>query len=239
MMEVMTIPCHPTNYRRGRVSPVRYVVIHYVGALGGAEDNARYFAGAGRGASAHFFVGFAGEVFRSVAEEDSAWHCGGGRQGSSGGAFFGRCRNDNSIGIELCVRKRDPSSLSGEDRDWYFEKATLESAARLTAEMLTRYDIGIDGVIRHYDVTGKICPASFVQDEEQWQAFLEEVKKQMRYQTVEQVPSWGRETVEKLIGKGYLTGSGLKDAQGRPADLNLTEDMLRLLVINDRAGLYP
>ena len=44
------------------------------------------------------------------------------------------------------------------------------------------------------------------------------------------MPEWARETVQKLVDKGYLRG----DEGGR----NRTEEMLRLLVINDRAGLY-
>ncbi len=44
------------------------------------------------------------------------------------------------------------------------------------------------------------------------------------------MPEWARETVRKLVDKGFLRG----DEEG----LNLTEEMLRLLVINDRAGLY-
>ena len=52
----------------------------------------------------------------------------------------------------------------------------------------------------------------------------------MRYNKVEEVPEWGKATVEKLIRKGYLHGGD--------TGLGLTEDMLRLLVINDRAGVY-
>lgn len=44
------------------------------------------------------------------------------------------------------------------------------------------------------------------------------------------MPEWARETVQKLVDKDILRG----DENG----LNLTEDMLRLLVINDRLGLY-
>ena len=50
---------------------------------------------------------------------------------------------------------------------------------------------------------------------------------------------WATDTVAKLINKGYINGrSGIRDEQGKPADLDLSEDMLRLLVINDRAGNY-
>lgn len=38
---------------------------------------------------------------------------------------------------------------------------------------------------------------------------------------------------------GYLTGNSEKvDDQGRPADLDLSRDMLRILVICDRAGVF-
>ena len=51
------------------------------------------------------------------------------------------------------------------------------------------------------------------------------------YHYVTEVPSWGKPTMEKLLKKGLYTGSG-------PSDLNLPETLLRILVINDRAGLY-
>jgi len=57
----------------------------------------------------------------------------------------------------------------------------------------------------------------------------EEVK-EVRFNTVEELPDWAVETVEKLIKNGHLKGKG--------GNLNLSMDMLRLLVINDRAGLY-
>ena len=50
------------------------------------------------------------------------------------------------------------------------------------------------------------------------------------YETIEAVPDWGQPTVKKLVGKGLLKGEG--------DDLGLTHDILRVLVINDRAGLY-
>ena len=53
---------------------------------------------------------------------------------------------------------------------------------------------------------------------------------EVRYNTVEECPSWARETVQKLIDKGYLGGNG----QG----LDLSHDMVRVLVIQDRAGNF-
>ena len=50
------------------------------------------------------------------------------------------------------------------------------------------------------------------------------------YNTLDQVPGYARATIGKLLDKDYLVG--------KTEGLALTEDMIRLLVINDRAGLY-
>ena len=52
----------------------------------------------------------------------------------------------------------------------------------------------------------------------------------MRYQKLSEIPSWGKDTVDKLIKKGII--------QGNTKGLDLSEDMLRILVWNDRAGPY-
>ena len=59
--------------------------------------------------------------------------------------------------------------------------------------------------------------------------FDEEVE-EMRYNTVAECPDWARETVQKLIDKGYLGGDG--------QSLDLSRDMVRILLIPDRAGSF-
>lgn len=135
---------------------IKYIVIHYVGALGDAEANCKYYAGKYIGASAHYYVGFDGAVWQSVEDEDIAWHCG------AKSYVHPDARNSNSIGIELCVRKGNTKKLGAEDKDWYFEEATVQAAAELTKALMTKYGIQADHVIRHYDITGKICPNPYV-----------------------------------------------------------------------------
>lgn len=135
---------------------IKYIVIHYVGALGGAKANCQYYAGKYIGASAHFFVGFDGEIWQSVETEDIAWHCG------ASSYKHPDCRNSNSIGIEMCVRKKNTANLGATDKDWYFEDATVEAAAELTRYLMEKYGVPASHVIRHYDVTGKICPNPYV-----------------------------------------------------------------------------
>lgn len=144
----------PYNYSDGQIDRIKYIVIHYVGALGGAEANCKYYASQYIGASAHYFVGFSGEIWQSVEDKDIAWHCG------AKSYIHLECRNSNSLGIEFCVRNN--GSQSETSRDWYFEDATVKAATQLTKELMKRYNVPADHVIRHYDVTGKICPNPYV-----------------------------------------------------------------------------
>lgn len=156
------------NYNKGTVSRIRYIVIHYTGSLGTAKENCMYFAGGDRKASAHYFVGHDGEIWQSVEDYNIAWHCGAKKYRHP------ECRNANSIGIELCVRKQNHKSMSPEDKDWYFEDATVESAVELTQYLMKKYKVPPSRILRHYDVTGKICPAPYVYNVTQhtWEEFL-------------------------------------------------------------------
>ncbi len=153
------------NHNRGSIDRIEYIVIHYVGATGGAEANCQYYAEKNRGASAHYFVGHSGEIWQSVWDHDIAWHCGGKKYAdTTGGTYHGICTNTNSIGIEMCVRK----DAKGR---WYFEPETISSAIELTKTLMDKYNVPVEKVIRHYDVTGKICPEPYVRDPEAWEAF--------------------------------------------------------------------
>lgn len=144
------------NFYAGQISRLNdgYIVIHYVGGIGNAKQQCEYFAGGNRGASAHYFVDFNGDVYQSVEDHNSAWHCG------ANSYKHPKCRNTNSIGIELCCRTTGDKTKA--DANWYFEDATVKAAIELTKELMKKYNIPEDHVIRHYDVTGKTCPAPYV-----------------------------------------------------------------------------
>lgn len=145
----------PYNYKNGNVNRIKYIVIHYVGSTGGAKANCEYYASKYIGSSAHYYIGFNGEIWQSVEDKNIAWHC-----GTKGKYYHSNCRNYNSIGIELCVRNK--GNKSDTSKDWYFEDNTIKSAIQLTKELMKKYNIPIENVIRHYDVTHKICPNPFV-----------------------------------------------------------------------------
>ena len=135
-----------------RTAKIQYIVIHYVGAEGTAAENVKYFNGADRQASADYFVGHDGVIYQYNPDplKNYSWHCGGGKQSSKGGTYYGKCTNGNSIGVELCTKK-----VNGV---WMFNEATLDGAARLVKYLCLEYGVPVANVIRHFDVNGKNCP---------------------------------------------------------------------------------
>ena len=77
------------------------------------------------------------------------------------------------------------------------------------------------------DVAAKMEGADSMTREEVIQIIQEQ---KVIYDTVDQVPDWAKPTIQKLIDKKLLEGEG--------DGLGLTYDLTRVLVINDRAGLY-
>ena len=58
-----------------------------------------------------------------------------------------------------------------------------------------------------------------------WEAPKEDEEEVKRYSTIEEIPEWGRATIQSLIDKGCFAD---------PKHLDLSEDMLRVFVIHDR-----
>ena len=219
------IACNTDNYRAGRTQPVRYIVMHYTANNGDtARNNCDYYHRVGGlQASAHYFVDEHGAM-QSVREGDTAWHCG------ARAYWHPECRNANSIGIEMCSRKRA-------DGSYYILPETVANAAALAREIMQRYGIDTDHVLRHYDVTGKRCPMPWVDDPAQWAAFKdmltlerqseEEDDDMVRYSKIEDVPDWARDVVRALMDAGALKG----DDNGC---IDLSRDMVRGMVIGKR-----
>lgn len=123
----------------------KYIVIHYVGGLSSAKNNCIYYNRKdARDASAHYFVDDLG-VYQLVEDKDAAWHCGAKSYKHK------ECRNSNSIGIEMCLKKNNNGTL-------YVTEPTIEIVGQLVRELMGKYKIDKTHIIRHYDVTGKTCP---------------------------------------------------------------------------------
>jgi N-acetyl-anhydromuramyl-L-alanine amidase AmpD len=237
-------PCDPGNYKKTDGRAVEWIVIHYTGSTGSGLANVRFFTKslpAGEKRSAHFFVGHAAEnarIYQSVAPGDIAWHCG------TDGRYYSECRNETSIGIETCCHN-DTKDLSAGSLDWYFDEETVDALAKLVRALMTEYDIDGDHILRHYDVTHKICPAMWVHDEDAWLAFKARLSNDSetegsateRYKRLADIPNkYGfRDIVEKLMNAGIIQGDG-SDPAGDNDVIDLSLDQVRMLVFLYRGG---
>ncbi|MBD5507979.1 MAG: hypothetical protein HDR05_08005 [Lachnospiraceae bacterium] len=217
------------NFRKGDAARIRYIVIHYTGGFGTAEKQCQYLAGGDRHRSAHYFVGYEGEIWQSVEDENIAWHCGAKRYEHS------ECRNANSIGIELCVRKKDQSHISAGDGDWYFEDATVEAAVELTRYLMMKYNVPAANVLRHYDVTGKVCPAPYVHNTTQhtWEEFKKAVSRREDIDWIGQIKRLLSE-ICRVLGE-ILKG---KKTENDDDDRHMTHIMGKPQVSADQIAAY-
>ena len=134
------------------------VVIHYVGNPGTtAQANRNYFASLSSGeegtyASSHFIVGLEGEVLQCIPLTEIS--------------YASNTRNSDTVAIEVCHP----------DETGKFSAVTYDRVVELTAWLCREFRLKPEkDVIRHYDVSGKVCPKYFVEDPEAWEQFLEDV----------------------------------------------------------------
>lgn len=132
------------------------IVVHYVGNPGtSAAANRNYFAGLAMSgatyASSNFIIGLDGEIIECVPLGEIA--------------YCSNNRNRDTVSIECC----HPDD-SGE-----FTPETYTSLVKLCRWLADVYDIEKEDLIRHYDVTGKLCPLYYVENEDEWLGFVDEV----------------------------------------------------------------
>ncbi len=136
------------------------IVIHYTANPGStAQENRDYFNSLQytqeTEASSNFVIGLDGEIIQCVP----TWEV----------AYASNERNMDTVSIECCHP----------DDSGAFTDETYRSLVQLTAWLCEKFDLTQDDVIRHYDVTGKICPKYFVDHEDEWTGFKANVGKAM------------------------------------------------------------
>lgn len=204
---------HSGNYQPGRTQPIEYIVVHYTANTGDtAQNNLDYFARTKTGTSAHYFVD-ENEVCQSVQDTDVAWHCG------SKNPRHPYCRNANSIGVEMC------NSVGG------VPEAVRNRTAVFVRQKMKEYGIDSSHVLRHYDVTGKRCPAPWVDNPAEWMEFKKMLEEDddMSYEQFSQymdrylternakpADDWAKPYIQDAIDAGAMTdvGGSIERPQG-------------------------
>lgn len=157
--EIKQMLLTPNEFSRPQLElrQVNGVVVHYVANPGtSAKDNRNYFEGlkdsGATYASSNYIVGLKGEIIQCVPLDEMA--------------YCSNERNEDTVSIECCHP----------DETGQFNDNTYQSLVHLTAWLCGRYNLTMDKVIRHYDVTGKNCPKYFVEHEEAWTQFRLDVE---------------------------------------------------------------
>lgn len=139
-----------------KTDAIEYVVIHYLGnPKTTAQQNHDYFESLkdlkNVSMSANFVIDIDGEIIECVPPGEIA--------------YASNSMNHLSVSIENC--HLDDSGRFTED--------TYESCVKLTAYLVAEYGLERENIIRHYDVTGKECPLYYVEHEDKWEAFRDDV----------------------------------------------------------------
>lgn len=130
--------------------------------------------------------------------------------------------------MSFCTNEANSYTISVEcchpDETGKFNDKTYKSMVWLGRYLMAKH--GITKNIRHYDVTKKCCPKWFVDNPKEWEKFKKELEAvEVRYKTVEEMPEWARQPIQELIDMGALSG------RGGSAGLDLSDDMVRMLII--------
>lgn len=139
---------------------VNNIFVHYTANAGTtAEQNRSYFESLAetkeRSASAHFIIGYDGTIVQCIPTKEIAYAV--------------MQRNYDSISIECCYLEENGK----------FTQETYDSLIELAAWLLHKYELEPEDVWRHYDEGGKNCPKYYVENEEAWQQFLNDLENYM------------------------------------------------------------
>lgn len=152
----------PNKYSRPQIAlkEINGIVIHYTANPGAtAKQNRDYFEGLAEShethASSHFVIGLDGEIIQCIPSSEIS--------------YASNDRNSDTLSIECCHP----------DESGKFKEETYESAVNLTAWLCRNFGVDVSNVIRHYDITGKICPKYFVDHEDAWEQFKTDVSEKI------------------------------------------------------------
>jgi len=141
-----------------RTIPIKYIIIHDVGAVSTAQNNRDYFNGGNRGSSADFFIDSKNIIQCIDYNKNYSWAIGDGK------GVYG-ITNNNSLSIEMCLESNLRPSI-----------ATIANTIDVVQKLMKELNIPIQNVVRHYDASRKPCPQSFISNN--W-ALWNEFKKQL------------------------------------------------------------
>jgi len=159
------------NNPNRKVQALKAFAFHYTANYSkgaNAIANRNYFANHPNAEASANYVIDDYNVVECIAPGFVAWHAGGSSYTDYAKKNFmlnGAVRpNDFTVGFEMCVNS---------DSDW---NKTVENTIEFAAQLAIKLGVPNIELIRHYDVTGKNCPAMYVKDTAAWEQFKQRLK---------------------------------------------------------------
>ncbi|MFI3257379.1 MAG: peptidoglycan recognition family protein [Spirochaetales bacterium] len=142
------------------------IIVHSTGVSGQSAGTVRDYFDALKNqsklfASAHYVVDKGGQIIQCIPETEIAYHAGADSYSKAVYEYLPSAPNYCTIGIEMC------------EDDGIITTEVQSTTQELIKQLIKKYKIPLDAVLRHYDVTGKECPKHFVWDDHAWILFLE------------------------------------------------------------------
>lgn len=156
-INVQLLTVNPYSRPGTETNKITGIVVHYTANPGStAMDNRNYFESLKdtheTKVSSNFVIGLEGEIVQCIP----TWEV----------AYASNSRNNDTVSIECCHP----------DESGKFTDATYRSMVQLCAWLCLKFDLDENDVIRHYDVTEKNCPKYFVENEEAFTRFREDIR---------------------------------------------------------------
>ena len=232
---------------------IERITVHHTAGIASAQGLLEQFSRPARQASANYCIGNDGTIGGCVKEELRAWTSGSrendtrsigievsndvnGEPWSIGKKAYNACvelcvdiclrygirlwwNPDKKTGSLTCHRWFQPTACPG---DWFYDRIP---------QFISEVNSKVDNIIKQIDALNKRVNEleERVLELEDKVAVVDE-RTEVKYRTIKEVPDWARPTIQKLINKGYL--------KGQDGNLALTYELVRELVINDRAGVF-
>ena len=164
--DVRFLDPNPFSRPQLALKKVHAIVVHYTANPGvDAVANRNYFNNLPKAnerkqkktyASSHFVVGLDGTIVQCIPLEEMA--------------YASNDRNSDTVSIECCHKKENGK----------FTAQTQAALIQLCTYLCIKFDLTEENLIRHYDVTGKICPKYFVEHPDAWETFKKDVGMELK-----------------------------------------------------------
>ena len=164
--DVRFLDPNPFSRPQLALKKVHAIVVHYTANPGvDAVANRNYFNNLPKAnerkqkktyASSHFVIGLDGTIVQCIPLEEMA--------------YASNDRNSDTVSIECCHKKENGK----------FTAQTQAALIQLCTYLCIKFDLTEENLIRHYDVTGKICPKYFVEHPDAWEPFKKDVGMELK-----------------------------------------------------------